>query len=100
METKSGGERSKARGRATIYLIDEGGKRNDRAAHFLAGLAFDFKTLGNLLELISRGSAVEEPGVSVVSLLDLTADRTDHLRRGKKAFPGVSIVGVFRPGNF
>jgi len=86
--------------RATIYLIDEDGKRNDRAAHFLAGLAFDVKTLGNLLELISRGSAVEEPGVSVVSLLDLTADRTDHLRRVKKAFPEMSMIGIFRPEDY
>src|SRR4030042_3740607 len=87
-------------GRATIYLIDEDGKPNDRAPHFLAGLAFDGKTRGNLLGLISRGSAVEEPGVSVVSLLDLTADRTDHLRRVKKAFPEMSLIGIFRPEDY
>jgi putative nucleotidyltransferase with HDIG domain len=92
--------RSQAMDRATIYLIDEDGKRNDRTAHFLAGLAFDVKTLGTLLELISRGSALEEPGVSVVSLLDLTADRTDLLRRVKKAFPEMSLIGIFRPEDY
>jgi putative nucleotidyltransferase with HDIG domain len=100
METTSGGERNKAMDRATIYLIDEDRKRNDRTAHFLAGLAFDVKTLGNPLELISRGRAVEEPGVSVVTLLDLTADRADELRRVKKTFPEMSLIGIFRPEDY
>jgi cyclic di-GMP phosphodiesterase len=86
--------------RATIYLSDEDRKRSDRTAHFLAGLAFDVKTLGNLLELVSRGKTVEEPGILVATLLDLSPDRTDHLRRVKKSFPEMSLIGIFRPEDY
>ena len=86
--------------RSTIYIIDEDGRRKDRTAQFLAGLAFDVKTLGNPSELISRGCAIEEPGVSVVSLLDLTADRTGLLRQVKKALPEMSLIGLFRPEDY
>jgi len=86
--------------RSTIYIIDEDGRRKDRAAQFLAGLAFDVKTLGTLVELISQGTVVEEPGVSVVSLLDLSADQTGLLRRAKKALPEMSLIGLFRPEDY
>ena len=33
--------------RSTIYIIDDDGRRKDRTAQFLAGLAFDVKTLGS-----------------------------------------------------
>jgi putative nucleotidyltransferase with HDIG domain len=86
--------------RSTIYIIDEDGRRKHRAAQFLAGLAFDVKTLGTLSELISRASAVEEPGVSIVSLLDLTADHKELLRRVKKTLPAISLIGLFRPEDY
>jgi putative nucleotidyltransferase with HDIG domain len=92
--------RSAAMDRSTIYIIDEDGRRKDLTARFLAGLAFDIKTLGTLIELISPGCPVEEPGVSVVSLLNLTADRTDLLRRVKKAIPEMSLIGLFRPEDY
>jgi len=86
--------------RATIYIIDEDGGRKERTAQFLAGLAFDVKTMGALSELISGGHAVEEPGVSIVSLLGLTADQTGLLRRVKQALPEISLIGVFRPEDY
>src|SRR4030042_6015546 len=94
------GKRSAAMDRSTIYIIDEDGRRKDRTAQFLAGLAFDVKTLASPSELISRGCAVEEPGVAVVSLLDLTADRTGLLRQVKKALPEMSLIGLFRPEDY
>jgi putative nucleotidyltransferase with HDIG domain len=100
MESTSGGERKAAMDRTTIYIIDEDGKRKDRTARFLAGLAFDIKTLGTISDLISRGTAIDGPGLSIVSLLDLTADRTGMLRRVKKAFPEISLIGLFRPEDY
>jgi len=86
--------------RSTIYIIDEDARRKDRAAQFLAGLAFDVKTLGTLSELISRAHSIEETGVSVVSLLDLTAEQAGLLRRVKKALPAISLIGLFRPEDY
>jgi len=86
--------------RVTIYLIDEDGKRTDRTAHFLAGLAFDVKTLSTLDELISRRNALEAPGVSVVNLPEVTAERTDILRQVRKTFPEISLIGLFRPEDY
>jgi len=86
--------------RATIYLVDEDRKRSDRTAHFLAGMGFDVKTMTTLKELVSRESALEGPGISVVALLDLAPERIDPLRRVKKNFPEISLVGVFRPEDY
>jgi putative nucleotidyltransferase with HDIG domain len=93
-------QRSEVMDRVTIYLIDEDRQRTDRAAHFLAGLAFDVKTLGTLNELISRRNALESPGISVVSLPELSAERTDLLRQSKKTFPEISLIGLFRPEDY
>ena len=86
--------------RATIYIIDEDERRKERTAQFLAGLAFDVKTLATLPELISREGALEKPSVSVVSLLNLTADRTGLLKRAKKVLPEMSLIGLFRPEDY
>src|SRR4030067_1792701 len=90
------GKRSAAMDRATIYIIEEDGRRKERTAQFLAGLAFDVKTLATLPELISQGGALEKPSVSVVSLLNLTADRTGLLKRVTKVLPAMSLIGLFR----
>jgi len=86
--------------RSTIYLIDDDARRNDRTARFLAGLAFDVKTMTTLAELISGGAAAGEPGVSVVNLLDLTSEKSGLLRRVKKGLPEMSLIGFFRPEDY
>ena len=86
--------------RATIYLVDEDRKRTDRTAHFLAGLAFDVKTLGSLDELVSQRSGLEAPGVSVVSLSELSAAQADLLGQIKRTFPEISLIGLFRPEDY
>jgi FixJ family two-component response regulator len=86
--------------RSTIYLIDDDSRRKDRTARFLAGLAFDVKTLTTLAELIRDGAAAEEPGVSVVNMLDITSAKSDLLRRVKNALPEMSLIGFFRPEDY
>jgi cyclic di-GMP phosphodiesterase len=95
-----GEEKERGMDRSTIYLIDEDVPRKDRTARFLASLAFDVKTLTTLAELVSDAGTAEEPGVSVVSLLDLTAEKSDFLRRVKKALPEMSLIGYFRPEDY
>lgn len=86
--------------RETIYLVDDDGRRRERTARFLAGLAFDVKTLTTLPELISESAAAGEPGVAVVSLLDFSSEKTAALRRVKKTFPEMSLIGFFRPEDY
>ena len=86
--------------RETIYLIDDDVRRKERTARFLAGLAFDVKTLATLAELVSGGAPAGEPGVAVASLLDFTAEKTGLLRRARKALPGMSLIGFFRPEDY
>jgi putative nucleotidyltransferase with HDIG domain len=95
-----GEEKERGMDRSTIYLIDEDVPRKDRTARFLAGLAFDVKTLTTLAELVSDAGTAEEPGVSVVSLLDLTSEKSDFLRRVRKALPEMSLIGYFRPEDY
>ena len=84
--------------RETIYLVDDDGRRKERTAQFLAGLAFDVKTLNSLAELISGDAAAGEPGVSVVSLLDIASEKPGLLRRVKKNSPGYVAYRFFPAG--
>jgi putative nucleotidyltransferase with HDIG domain len=96
----NGEEKERGMERETVYLVDDDGRRKERTARFLAGLAFDVKTLTSLAELISGGAAAGEPGVSVVSLLDFTSEKPGLLRRVKKSLPDMSLIGFFRPEDY
>jgi response regulator RpfG family c-di-GMP phosphodiesterase len=86
--------------RPTLYVIDEDGGRKEQTARFLAGFAFDVKTLPTLLDLVSNSGAIESKGISVLSLLDLTHGRTDLLRQVRNDLPEMSVIGLFRPEDY
>ncbi|HUU37160.1 MAG TPA: HD domain-containing phosphohydrolase [Candidatus Desulfaltia sp.] len=83
--------------RSAITIIDEDPGRKDRTAQFLARMALDVRTVGSLSAFLAEKNNPEMPAIAVVSLVRLTAARTDLLRRVRKTFPQVSLIVLFRP---
>ncbi|MFZ2054014.1 MAG: HD domain-containing phosphohydrolase [Candidatus Aminicenantales bacterium] len=83
--------------RSAIAIIDEDPGRKDRTAQFLARMALDVRTFASLSAFLGEKNHPETPGIAVVSLVRLSAARTDLLHRVRKTFPEVSLIALLRP---
>ena len=82
---------------AIVTIIDEDPGRKDRTAQCLARTALDVRTVGSLSSFLACSDLSEKPAIAVVSLVRLTATRTDLLRRVRKTYPGISLIALLRP---
>jgi hypothetical protein len=85
----NGEEKERGMDRETIYLVDDDGRRKERTARFLAGLAFDVKTCLTR-RLISRRRGGSRFAVSLLDLLKI-----GPFPSGEKS-SDMSLIG-FRP---
>jgi putative nucleotidyltransferase with HDIG domain len=83
--------------RSAIAIIDDDPGKKDRTAQFLARLALDVRTFPSLDAFLDQKDYPETPGIAVVSIVRLSAAKTDLLRRMRKAFPKLSLIALLRP---
>jgi putative nucleotidyltransferase with HDIG domain len=82
---------------ANVTIIDEDPGSKDRTAQFLARMALNVRTFDSLSSFLSGNNRAKTPAIAVVSLVQLSAARTDLLRRVRKTFPEVSLIALIRP---